>query len=55
MEDAEKADSDKYSITWKSIVSSRVDSKKLKADYPDIYKEYSKESSSRRFTVKEIA
>ena len=55
MEDAEKADSDKYSITWKSIVSSRVDSKKLKADHPDIYKEYAKESSSRRFTVKEIA
>jgi predicted phage-related endonuclease len=55
MEDAEKADSDKYSITWKSIVSSRVDSKKLKADHPDIYKEYAKESSGRRFTVKEIA
>ncbi len=55
MEDAEKADSDKYSITWKSIVSSRVDSKNLKADHPDIYKEYTKESSSRRFTVKEIA
>ena len=55
MEDAEKADSDKYSITWKSIVSSRIDSKKLKADHPDIYKEYAKESSSRRFTVKEIA
>ena len=51
----DKPDSDKYSITWKSIVSSLVDSKKLKADHPDIYKEYAKESSSRRFTVKEIA
>ncbi len=35
--------------------SNRVDSKKLKADYPDIYKECVKASESRRFTVKEIA
>ena len=55
MEDAEKADSDRFSVSWKSVVSNRVDSKKLKADYPDIYKECVKESESRRFTVKEIA
>ncbi len=55
MEDAEKADSDRFSVSWKSTTSSRVDSKKLKAVYPDIYKECVKESESRRFTVKEIA
>lgn len=54
MEDAEKADSDHYSVSWKSYVSDRVDSKKLKADYPDIYKACVKASKSRRFTIKEI-
>ena len=55
MEDAEKADSDHYSVSWKSVSSNRVDFKKLKADYPDIYKKCVKTSESRRFTVKEIA
>lgn len=54
MEDAEKADSDHYSVSWKSYVSDRVDSKKLKADYPDVYKACVKASKSRRFTIKEI-
>lgn len=54
MEDAEKADSDYYSVSWKPCVSNRIDSKKLKADYPDIYKACVKASKSRRFTIKEI-
>lgn len=55
MEDAEKADSDHYSVSWKSVTSNRVDSKKLKSVYPEVYKECVKASESRRFTVKEIA
>lgn len=55
MEDAEKADSDHYSVSWKSVTSNRVDSKKLKSVYPEVYQECVKASESRRFTVKEIA
>lgn len=55
MEDAEKADSDRYSVSWKSVTSNRVDSKKLKSVYPEVYRECIKASESRRFTVKEIA
>lgn len=55
MEDAENADSDRYSVSWKSVISNRVDSKKLKAVYPEVYRECVKASESRRFTVKEIA
>lgn len=55
MGDAETADSDHFSVSWKTIESSRVDSKKLKAEHPDIYKECTKTSENRRFTVKEIA
>ena len=38
-------------IIWKTVNSSRLDSKRLKADLPDIAAKYSAESSSRRFTV----
>ncbi|QPC47134.1 YqaJ viral recombinase family protein [Mangrovibacillus cuniculi] len=41
-------------VTWKNVVSNRVDSKQLKANYPDIYKAVTKESYSRRFTIKDI-
>lgn len=39
-------------VTWKNVTSNRIDSKKLKAEKPDIFAEYSKESSSRRFEIK---
>ncbi|MDY4606381.1 lambda-exonuclease family protein [Clostridium tertium] len=42
-----------YSVSWKNVSSNRVDSKKLRAEYPDIYKEVLKESKSRRFSIKE--
>lgn len=54
MNDAEKAESSQFSVTWKSVISNRVDSKKLEAEYPNIYGECLKKSSSRRMTIKEI-
>lgn len=42
-----------YSVSWKNVSSNRVDSKKLRVEYPDIYKEVLKESKSRRFSIKE--
>ncbi|MED0662223.1 lambda-exonuclease family protein [Geobacillus thermodenitrificans] len=39
-------------VTWKNIVSHRVDTKLLKAKYPDIYQEVTKESIFRRFAIK---
>ena len=55
MEDAEKADSDNYLVTWKSVTSSRVNTEKLRSAYPEVYKECLAASQSRRFTVKEIS
>ena len=52
MEDAEMAVSDLYCVTWKSVTANRVDSKQLKADFPEIYKQVLKQSENRRFTVK---
>lgn len=38
-------------ITWKTVVSNRIDSKKLKQEQPDIYAAYCAESTSRRFEI----
>ena len=40
-----------FVIRWKEIISSRIDSKSLKADLPDVYARYCRESASRRFTI----
>lgn len=39
-------------VTWKNVVSSRVDTKFLKAKFPDVYEQVVKESVSRRFAIK---
>ena len=40
-----------FIIRWKEVVSSRLDSKTLKAELPEIYRKYCKSSSSKRFTI----
>lgn len=40
-----------YIVRWKTVLSNRLDSKALKAALPEIYKQYSRTSESRRFTV----
>lgn len=40
-----------FLLRWKEIVSSRLDSKALKAALPDVYNQFVKQSSSKRFTV----
>ncbi|NNV08167.1 hypothetical protein ETC03_18225, partial [Geobacillus sp. MMMUD3] len=48
----EKAFAGERIITWKNVHSSRVDTKLLKAKYPEIYQEVVKETVSRRFSIK---
>lgn len=55
MDDAEKAESNLFSISWKSVATNKIDSGRLKEERPDVYKEYLKTSTSRRFVVKEFA
>jgi len=43
-----------YQLSWKPVISNRVDSKKLKAQFPNIYEQVIKESYSRRFGIKQI-
>lgn len=52
MEDAEVAIVGERKITWRTVISNRIDSKKLKKERPEVYEEFVKESVSRRFTIK---
>lgn len=53
MKDATLAYTGNKVITWKNIASTRIDSKRLKAEQPDIYERFSKKSEYRRFEIKE--
>ena len=44
-------DTGSFVIRWKEIISRRLDGKALKAALPDVFAAYSRESSSRRFTI----
>ena len=40
-----------WKITWKAVTSSRLDSKALKAELPEIAAHYMKPSTARRFVL----
>lgn len=42
------------SVSYKPVTSTRIDSKRLKKEKPELFKEYGKESTYRRFNIKEI-
>lgn len=54
LKDAETGFVKGYEVSWKPVVSNRLDAKRLKKEKPEIYDEFVKESKSRRFNVKEI-
>lgn len=40
-----------FIIRWKEVVSSRFDSRALKVAFPDIYRQFTKSATNRRFTI----
>ena len=40
-----------FKITWKSVTSSRLDSKALKAAAPELWERFSKSTTTRRFII----
>jgi len=50
----EKGATDNYIINWKNINSNRFDSQALKKENPELFKQYSKDSSYRRFSIKSL-
>ena len=52
MGDAEKAENQLFRVSWKAVVSNRLDARALQEEEPEVYQKYLKSTSSRRFTVK---
>ena len=52
MQDNELAKSSAYSVSWKNIDSTKLDTKRIKEEKPELYADYGKVSHSRRFEVK---
>lgn len=53
-QDAQIMTGQDYQVAWKPVTSKRIDSKRLKKEQPDLYTNYSNETISKRFSVKEI-
>lgn len=52
MADHELANSEKYRVSWSNVDTSRLDTKRIRKERPDIYRDYSAVSTSRRFQIK---
>ena len=49
--DTEELEAGKYIVRWTSILSNRFDTTAFKRVMPDVYKAYTKQISSRRFSI----
>lgn len=52
MQDNETASNGRYRVTWSNVDTARLDTKKIKLEQPEIYRDYVKIASSRRFQIK---
>ena len=52
MKDNEYAVSDSYRVSWSSVNTTRLDTTGIKEEQPEIYRNYAKQSVSRRFQIK---
>lgn len=52
--EADELLSGEFKVTWKETKRTLIDTKALKKEMPDVYEQYSKETTYKRFTVKEI-
>ena len=48
---AEEMEAGQYIVRWTSVLSQRFDTTGFKKAYGDLYKEYTKQTASRRFSI----
>ncbi|WP_346234537.1 lambda-exonuclease family protein [Lysinibacillus telephonicus] len=54
LKNATEGHSVRHKVTFKTIVSNRVDSKKLKSEVPEVYEKFVKPSTSRRLNITKL-
>ena len=52
MQDNEFAASDNYRVSWTNVETTRLDTKRIREEHPEIYQGYAKQTVSRRFQIK---
>ena len=52
MQDNELAFNERFRVSWSNMDTTRLDTKRIKQEKPEIYADYAKTTSSRRFSVK---
>lgn len=50
-QNTEELKAGEYKIRWATIISNRFDSKAFKATHADLYEQYTRQTTSRRFSV----
>lgn len=50
-QNTEELTAGRYILRWTTVLSNRLDSSALKKVMPDIYKAYTKQTTSRRFSI----
>lgn len=51
MKEIEHLDIGGYIVNWVNVITSRLDTTRIKKELPDIYSKYIKETHSRRFSI----
>lgn len=51
MGDSEELRAGEYKVTWKPVTSSKFDSKAFQTTHAELYRQYTKQSTTRRFMV----
>ena len=52
MGENEIATNEHYQVSWANVDSARIDTRRMKQEQPELYRQFSKVSHSRRFVVK---
>ena len=52
MQENETAVSEKYRVSWSNVETTKLDTKRVKEEQPELYENFSKTTTVRRFTVK---
>lgn len=52
MQDHEVAWNDRYRVIWANVDTTKLDAKRIRKERPEIYRDFSRTTTSRRFTIK---
>ena len=52
MQDNELAFTEKYRVAWSNVETTRLDTKRMKEENPEVYQDFAQTTTSRRFSIK---